>query len=269
MKKLGSITKKAALSLTTIALMVGLAPTAALASDDGSDGAARPEVATSLTTQEGVGGLTTMAEGTLDTSGMSIRAGSSQRGEAVIFWELAPLPYHPEFTNKKVTIRYYYAGNTASAKTKTVKFDDARAGIVTINKLTPGKTIKMQLRLSGTKNGKTYRSERSALKSVKVAQAPTPGQLTLTTPAKGTVKATWKAPSSSSMKGLTSPTYTVRWAYNSSMKNAKTKTVKKTATALSNLKGGKTVYVQVRVNAKYNDKVVHSPWSPRDIKVKA
>ena len=214
--------------------------------------------------------LTTMyTKGELGIDGMFISAGSTRRGEAVMVWSMAPLAYHPEFTGKKLTVRYYYAGKAASAKTKTVKFYDDRGGIVRIGNLKPGKTLKMQLRLSGKKDGKVYYSEWSALKSVKVAKAPSPEQLMLSTPSKGKVKATWKAPSSTLMKGMTSPTYTVRYSYNENMKSAKTKTVKGTAVTLSSLKGGKTVYVQVRTNAKLNGKIVHSPWSPRSIQVKA
>ena len=83
----------------------------------------------------------------------------------------------------------------------------------------------------------------------------------------GKATISWKA---SKVKGLKKQTYTVRYAYNKSMKNAKTKTVKAKSLSLSKLKQGKKLYVQIRTNAKYGKKTLHSKWSGvKAVKVKA
>lgn len=83
----------------------------------------------------------------------------------------------------------------------------------------------------------------------------------------GKATISWKA---SKVKGLKKQTYTVRYSYAKSMKNAKTKTVKKKSLSLSKLKQGKKLYVQVRTNAKYGKKTLHSKWSGvKAVKVKA
>lgn len=76
----------------------------------------------------------------------------------------------------------------------------------------------------------------------------------------GKATISWKA---SKVKGLTKQTYTVRYAYNKAMKNAKTKTVKAKKLNLSKLTQGKKLYVQIRTNAKYKNKTLHSKWSAK------
>lgn len=82
----------------------------------------------------------------------------------------------------------------------------------------------------------------------------------------GKAAISWKT---SKLKGLKKQTYTVRYAYNKSMKNAKTKTVKTKSATLTKLKQGKKLYVQVRTNARYGKKTLHSAWSGvKAVKVK-
>ena len=78
--------------------------------------------------------------------------------------------------------------------------------------------------------------------------------------AAGKAKVIWKA---SKVKGLKKQTYTVRYSYHKNMKKSKTKTVKKKGVVLSKLKQGKKVYIQVRTNAKYGKKTLHSAWSAK------
>ena len=69
----------------------------------------------------------------------------------------------------------------------------------------------------------------------------------------------WNAPKS--VEGLTDQTYTVRYSYKKNMKNAKSKTTKWPAIEIGKMKTGKKVYVQVRTNAKFGKRTVHSAWS--------
>lgn len=63
--------------------------------------------------------------------------------------------------------------------------------------------------------------------------------------------------------GLTLKSYTIRYSYNKKMKGAKTKTSEYGSRSINKLKKGKRVYVQIRVNMNYGDKVVHSAWSKK------
>lgn len=80
--------------------------------------------------------------------------------------------------------------------------------------------------------------------------------------AKKGFKLTWKKPSKSARSQIDG--YQVRWSLKSSMKGAKTKTVKgasKTSAKVSKLKGGRTYYVQVRSYKKVGGKTYYSTWS--------
>lgn len=77
---------------------------------------------------------------------------------------------------------------------------------------------------------------------------------------------TWKKPSKTALKQTTG--YQVRWSLKSSMKGAKSKTVKASSAAgkkcnlkVSKLKGGKKYYVQVRTYKKVGGKAYYSAWS--------
>ena len=77
---------------------------------------------------------------------------------------------------------------------------------------------------------------------------------------------TWKKPSKAALKQTTG--YQVRYSLKTSMKGAKTKTVKATTVAgkkctlkISKLKGGKKYYVQVRTYKKASGKTYYSSWS--------
>ena len=107
--------------------------------------------------------------GTLGTGGMSFSIASTNPNEVVIIWELHPLRYHPEFSGKTLTVRYYYGSNAKQAKTKTVTFHDDRGGLLKLKNLQGGKTLKIQIRLNGKLDGRTQHSEWTPLRSIKVA----------------------------------------------------------------------------------------------------
>ena len=84
----------------------------------------------------------------------------------------------------------------------------------------------------------------------------------LSSAAMGEIRVTCNAPKTPD--SLTFKSYTVKYSYKKNMKGAKTKTVKTSSNlnmTINKVKKGQRVYVQIRANAKYGNKIVHSAWS--------
>ena len=267
--------KKTATAIVCLALALSLAaPFAAPANAyaDFNGKSAQTLTASGLSTQ-----ASDMA-GRLDADKLSLALTptSSSVGEAIIIWHLPVLPYCHEFTGKTLTARYYYGKDAKNVEYKTVKFDDDRAGMLLLTGLRKGKTINVQLRLNGKYGGKTYHGPWSSVRSTKVKKVSTskvkaPSWGKLTSPAKGKAKVTWKA---ANLKGATLQYYTVRYSYYKDMRSYSVKSTKGTSVALSGLKKGKTVYVQLNTGYRYDDEPINTvhysdQWSAvKAVKVK-
>ena len=158
---------------------------------------------------------------------------------------------------------------------KDTSYEPGKTLSTILTNLKQGKTLYIQVRMNALFKGAVgswdiSNGDLSTVKSVKIVAAakkatPKPKKVSavkLSSKEAGKVKVSWKA---SKAKGLKSQTYTVRYAYNKAMKKAKTKTVKAKIATLSKLKTGKKLYVQVRTNAKYGKKTLHSKWSTKRV----
>ena len=148
------------------------------------------------------------------------------------------------------------------------KNDPDKTSLVLSN-IQAGKTLYVQVRVNAlyrvSDQNEIANGDLSAIRSIKTSKAATPKpraitSLKLISKKAGKVDASWKA---SKVRGLTKQTYTVRYSYKKNMAGAKAKTTTKKSLVIKKLKHNKKVYVQVRTNAKYGSKTLHSKWSTK------
>ena len=159
----------------------------------------------------------------------------------------------------KYAVRYSYSKNMKNAKEK----EEITGTSYTLKGLKRGKAVYVQvcaMDASVDFSNNVFWNHSSRWTNVQciTPQPKAVSQVKLSSESAGNAAVSWKA---SKVKGLKSQTYTVRYAYDKSMKGAKTKTTTKKSLSLAKLKRGNTLYVQVRTNAKFKNKKLHSKWS--------
>ena len=200
----------------------------------------------------------------------SVKLTSTSPGEVRVTWkEPKKVPETSGshlYPDPKYAIWYSYSKNMKNAKSKF----EIEGESITLKNLKKGKKLYVRVCTEGYVAGETSYywtpiSRSTSAKAITVAKKPKLSAVSavkLTSP-KGKATISWKA---SKVKGVKNQAYTVRYAYNKSMKNAKTKTVKAKKATLSALKPGKKLYVQVRTNAEYGKETLHSKWSAKTAK---